>query len=196
MGRANPLRGLVAGGLLLAAFVAGAAQPLVLSTDGWHSWSVAAPANSAWRCCGCGAGIGGRCDQDPDGADVSTTYDPDDSAGDVRILARLEQGQPTKVEVLGLGCRVRTTAAIQDHGPQDTAVSVAWLRQFVVPGSRVGSEALAAIAAHDGADAFRAIVSVVESRAPESLRQEALFWLIQSGSDEGFSYLDRLLTAD
>ena len=182
------MRGLVATGLLLAAFIASAAEPLALSADGWHSWSVTAPADGAWRCCGCDTRTIGPCDTSSGTAAAGT--------GHVRILARLEQGRPAKIEALGAGCRVRTTAAIQDHGPQDTAASVAWLRQFLAPGSRVGSEALAAIAAHEGADAFRAIVSVIESPAPESLRQEALFWLIQSGSDEGFAYLDRLLTAE
>ena len=40
------------------------------------------------------------------------------------------------------------------------------------------------------------MIDIVESDAHMDVREEAVFWMAQSGSQEAFAYLDRLLMAD
>jgi hypothetical protein len=59
----------------------------------------------------------------------------------------------------------------------------------------VSEDAIAAISMHVGDEAFTALTTLVEDRnSSRKLREQALFWLAQSNSDEAFSYLDRLLS--
>lgn len=196
------LPGLIFAGMMLAALaarLAGAAEIFDPKTDGWHSWSVPAPPGAGEQCCTRWSGAGGiqtRCDLDRDRGRLTRHTRFRDDSDSTRVYVLMEAGVATRVDALSPHCEVRTATAMTDHGHRDSRTSVDWLRRFVASDSRVGSEALAALSLHGGDHALQALIDVVESDADGGLREEALFWLIQSGSDAGFAYVDRLLTAD
>lgn len=202
MAATTRLRGLVVAGLMFAALAAslpGAAQTFEPTSDGWHSWSVPAPSGTLERCCDCWSGTSARwsgCDLESGRGGYSSHPGRADDSGRTRIYVLVKSGRPARIAALSPHCEIRTETAITDHGAVDPNASVDWLRQFVVPGSRVGSEALTALSLHGGDRALQALVGLVESGADDALREEALFWMIQSGSDAGFAYVDHLLTAD
>ena len=49
---------------------------------------------------------------------------------------------------------------------------------------------------HEGSRAVQILIDVVESDAHMDIREEAVFWMAQSDSEEAFDYLDRLLMID
>ena len=78
----------------------------------------------------------------------------------------------------------------------DVTASVDWLRGRLDDDDRDSSEVLAAIAMHAGDAATDALIDIVEDRdRSQDRREEALFWLVQSGSDSAYRYLDNLLSA-
>lgn len=194
------LRGFIVGGMMFAALapsLSGAAEPFNPKTDGWHSWSVPAPAGAIERCCHRWSGTGRPgCDLGGAHDGLSGHGELPDEAGLTRIYLLVKSGRPARIAALSPHCEIRNPAAITDHGAVDPDASADWLLRFVAADSRVGSEALAALSLHGGDRALQALVGVVESGTDDGLRQEALFWLIQSGSDAGFAYVDRLLTGD
>jgi hypothetical protein len=179
----------------LTATVSGAAETLDPDTDGWHSWSVPAPPGAVERCCH-GWSEQRGCDLESSRGGLSSCGNLRDDSGYTRIYLLVESGQPERIAALSPLCEIRTATAITDHGRVDPDTSVDWLRRLAAADSGIGSEALAALSLHGGDYALHALVDIVESGADDELREEALFWLIQSGSDAGFAWVDRLLSAD
>ena len=180
--------------LALAAIASeAAAAPPAFDADGWHTWQVASD-DGMQRCCGTwtrGKLTSGGCDLDS-GHHIRTCTDLV-TTDTVRIYVRSESGHVTDIRVLSPECPVESRFEIHDRGVIDNADSVAWLRPYLR--SDLGDRAIAAIAAHSGPEAFTALRSVLEDRdADRELREQVLFWLVQSESDERFAYVETLIT--
>lgn len=180
--------------LLAAIYSESAAAPPWFDADGWHTWQVKAD-DGALRCCGTTTGnklIAGGCDLDS-GRHIRTCQ-PLADTDSVQIYVRTESGRVTDIRALSPECPVESRYEIHDLGTVDTAESVAWLSAHLR--SELSDDAIAAIAAHAGPEAFAALRSVVEDRRLDrGLREQGLFWLVQSGSDERFAYVETLITA-
>ena len=113
----------------------------------------------------------------------------------VSVYVRMKAGKVTKIRALTSDCPVTTSTPVNDMGVVSNGASVAWLLQQVDAGARISESALAAISAHAGDEAFTALTTLVEDRdSSRNLREQALFWLAQSNTDEAFNYFDRLLS--
>ena len=130
-----------------------------------------------------------------DGWHVWQVQGSDDDLDLVSIYVRISAGTVAKIRVTTDECSVRILTPLKDLGVIPNAASVAWLLQQVDTGTRISEGALAAISAHAGDEAFTALTTLVEDRGnSRNLREQALFWLAQSNTDEAFSYFDRLLS--
>ncbi len=167
MARLNRFSGLVLIVVLLAAGAssqARAADPINLSDDGWYTWRVA-------------------------------------SAGEYeeqQFYVLIKSGEPKEVEIVGHWCNGwkrsdKTYPVATDLGMLDTNSSIDWLQQYTGERTDLSSEALAAISMHEGTRAVQILIDIVESKAHMDVREEAVFWMAQSDSEEAFNYLDRLL---
>ena len=167
MARLNRISGLLLIVLLLAAGAssqARAAEPINLTDDGWYTWRVA-------------------------------------SAGEYneeQFYVQLKSGQPKEIEIVGHWCNSwhrsdKNYPEATDLGLLDTDTSIDWLQQLTGERSDLSSDALAAISMHEGSRAVQILIDVVESDAHMDIREEAVFWMAQSDSEEAFDYLDRLL---
>lgn len=170
MARLNRFCGLVLFAMLLAAGAssqARAAEPINLTDDGWYTWRVA-------------------------------------SAGEYeeeQFYVLIKSGEPKKIDIVGHWCRSwngsgKKYPTATDLGLLETDTSIDWLRQQTGDRSDLSSDALAAISMHEGSRAVQFLIDVVESNAHMDIREEAVFWMAQSDSDEAFDYLDRLLMMD
>ena len=70
------------------------------------------------------------------------------------------------------------------------------MQQFLGSRSDLSSDALAAISRHAGSRALQILIDIVESDAHMDVREEAVFWMAMSESEEAFAYIDHLLMAD
>jgi hypothetical protein len=170
MARLNRFSGLVLIVLLLAAGAssqARAAEPINLTDDGWYTWRVASAGE----------------------------YDEE------QFYVQLKSGEPKEIEIVGHWCNNwkrsdKKYPEATDLGLLDTDTSIDWLQQLTGERSDLSSDALAAISMHEGSRAVRILIDVVESDAHMDVREEAVFWMAQSESEEAFDYLDRLLMID
>ncbi len=194
------MRGLGAFALMVVACFGNesiASGPLKLADDGWHTWRTAAAEQSAELCCFSWTGSGARrrtCDLDRSSGNYGAVEGYSNYSGEVQVYALMRSGKPEKITVLSPQCRVSTDTEIRDHGLQDQDVSVNWLRKHIGSRTRLSSDALAAISVHGGDYSLEVLVAVVESNNDDDLREEAIFWLVTSGSDAAFEYIDNLLT--
>ncbi len=185
--------------MLLATPAGGvAAEISVPDTDGWYSWAVTAGSAGRSSCCyhwrsgsariqGCALDGGdggfniGDCDLDSD---------------ELRVYVKVRGGNVSQIRALSADCPVTARSEIRDIGKVDIATSIDWLRNHLGDEKDDSSEILAAIAMHAGDSATDALIDIVEDRdSSRGYREEALFWLVQSGSDSAFRYLDEILSA-
>ncbi len=167
MARLNRFSGLVLIAVLLAAGAssqARAAEPINLSDDGWYTWRVAATGE----------------------------YDEE------QFYVLIKSGKPKEIEIVGHWCNRwngsdKKYPVATDLGMLDTNSSIDWLQQYTGERTDLSSEALAAISRHEGTRAVQVLIDIVESKAHMDVREEAVFWMAQSDSEEAFNYLDRLL---
>jgi hypothetical protein len=130
-----------------------------------------------------------------DGWHVWQVQGSDDDFDLLSIYVKMKDGAVAKIQASTSECPVKKRTPVNDMGVIANAASVAWLLQQVDADNRVSESALAAISAHAGDEAFTALTNLLEDRRRgKKLREQALFWLAQSNSDEAFSYLDRLLS--
>jgi hypothetical protein len=140
------------------------AEAIKFGDDGWYTWRVASTGELA----------------------------------EERFYVRIRSGEPQEIEITGHWCNgwkyndARHPDAT-DLGLADTDESIDWFRQFVGDRSDLGADAVAAISMHDSERAVQILIDVVESDADMEVREEAVFWMVQSGSEAAFVYLDRLL---
>ena len=99
-------------------------------------------------------------------ADGWHTWQVDAEDGDlVQFYVFVEDGKLARIHSLNWNCRKPTRDAVNDHGTVTAAESFAW---------------------------FRAVVE--DAAVDEHIRDAALFGLVESGSDDAFEYIDRILS--
>jgi hypothetical protein len=186
--------------LLVAAWSDGGAAEFTAPTDdGWHAWQVVGSESGTNACCyrwRDGSVSKQGCDLDGRNGNSITLGDCElDSSGQVTVYVRIADGKVNKVRALSADCAVTTQAAVSELGSVPNRDSVAWLINQVDAESRVSGDAIAAISAHAGEEAFAALTQLVEDRGRrKKTREQALFWLAQTESDEAFDYLDAILS--
>ncbi len=141
-----------------------AAEPIRFAEDGWYSWNVATV---------------GEFDEE-------------------KFYVRIKDGEPKEIEIIGHWChgwkRSGTRYPDATHfGLIDTDISIDWFQQYIGDRSDLSTDALAAISMHDSDRAVQILIDVVESDAHMDVREEAVFWMVQSNSEAPYNYLDRLL---
>ena len=186
--------------LLFSTWTDGSAAEFAAPTsDGWHAWQVVGSDSGTNACCyrwRDGSVSKQGCDLDGRNGNSITLGDCDlDSSGQVTVYVRIANGKVNKIRALAADCAVTTQTAVAPLGAVSSEASVAWLVKQVDAQSRVSEDAIAAISAHAGKEAFSALTRLVEDRdRRKKTREQALFWLAQSESDEAFEYLDAILS--
>ncbi len=175
---------------------AGAAEFAAPTADGWHVWQVQGSEDGASACCWRnGTSSKQGCDLDGRHAGSITVGVCDIEGDQISVYVRIKSGKVTKIRALTSDCPVTTRSPLDDLGVVSNSASVAWLLRQVDAETDVSEDAIAAISMHVGDEAFTALTSLVEDRdSSRNLREQALFWLAQSNTDEAFSYFDRLLS--
>ncbi len=200
MRRVDRIARLLAIVLLIAAWTDSSAAGFAAPTDdGWHVWHVQGAAGGANACCyrWRGSNISTQgCDLDGRHGDSISLGDCDIDGDQVSVYVRIDVGRVTRIRALTANCPVTTRTAVNNMGEVNNNASVAWLLKQVDADSRLIDDALAAISAHAGDDAFVALTALLEDRnRRQKTREKALFWLAQSESEQAFNYLDDLLSS-
>jgi HEAT repeat protein len=181
----------------------------------WVGYSVKAAEGQRTICCGNysdsrGEGCG-RCALETD-RDHWNNSSNDKSASAVklegveqlRVLFRLQDRHLTRVKVASADCVLDagglTFIWLTEVKPSE---SVAFLGGYVREKGAdergkhsIGSEALTAIALHDGQEAEGALESFTAPGQPEELRKQAAFWLGAARGKEGLAALQRMAKKD
>lgn len=115
--------------------------------------------------------------------------------GELQIFVAMEMGRPVKLRLRGDSiCSGHFEVEATDLGVVEVDRSIDWLRRYTEPESELGSEVLMAISLHSGDRPVTILADVIKSGSNRKMREEALFWLAQSDSDEAFVVIDRLLS--
>jgi len=113
----------------------------------------------------------------------------------VNVLARLEQGEVTRVIFINRGCQIDGGGVpftwITDVKEED---SVAWLSGLVKERQRPTEDALATIAMHQTERATAALVQFSSASNSLWLREKASFWLGAERGHEGLLALEKMTT--
>ncbi len=176
-----------------------ASSVLDITEDGWHTWRAPAIENSKTMCCFSWTGSGAReriCDLDRGHGNYSSSNSIARYSGEIQVYALIEAGQASKISVLSPHCEVVANTEISDLGSVSADDSIDWLRPYINAKSDVASDALAAISRHQGNYAFQVLAEVVESKADYDFREEAIFWMVMSETENAFAYIDRLIMGD
>lgn len=185
--------------LLLGALVSTpvSAADLDLREDGWYRWEVAAGADGLKTCCyevRAGAVQRVAC-RLGDGMNEFLPSDDCELRSDaMQIFVNVHDGRVREIRSLSSACPVRTGSEVHTIEGVTTAQSIAWLRLQVDENPRVAEDAIMTLSFHAEHEGLGALFDILEDTAQrQDAREQALFWLIQSDSDEAYAYLDRLL---
>lgn len=181
---------------LLAAAPVAAAEPR-FDDDGWYRWEVASGSRGHNACChrirngevlqtGCDLGVGIN--------EFTIEEDCVVNLDAVQIFAEVRNGKVREIRALSGNCPVRADTPIHTLENVSTAESIAWLESQLHERESVMEEAVMALSLHADSEALTSLSGLVENQGLAfEIREQALFWLAQSGTEEAFAYLDRLL---
>ena len=153
-----------------------------LGENGWYSWQVEGVESAPEMCCYTwkkGTANRKQCDLDRRSGGFSSTDDESLAGDGVRVYAQTRSGNVTRIRVLSSQCPVTADTEINDLGIVDTADSVAWLQPFIANGGKLSSDAIAAVAVHDGTGARDVLIETAKSGRRQDDREEAIFWMAQ-----------------
>ena len=186
-------------GMLLIAIVHSESQAAELDAslkEGWNAWRVTAGETQGIRCCydwNMGQATRKSCDLDGRRGVTIMTGSDESNANELQIYALVESGLTRKLVALSPQCPITAANQINDFGLASGDDSMQWLRQHITGDNRLSEDALSAIAGHESG--INALISTLEDRKlPMDLREQALFWLAQSDTDQAYDYLTALLT--
>ena len=173
------------------------ASGIELAQDGWYRWEVAAGRSGQDACCyrftdgavkltGCRLG---------DGMDEFTPAGECDVTSDsMQVFVRVHGGLVREIRPLSSNCPVKTQSEVHTLEHVSASQSIAWLRKQAQDSPEVADEAIMTLSFHAEAIALPELFDIVEDRSARSqVREQALFWLVQTDSDEAYAYLDKLL---
>lgn len=168
-----------------------------LDHDGWYRWSVPAGAGGSDACCyrwhRGAAGVAGC--RLGDGGDPPAVGDCDFTSDTLDVYVEIRVGRVNEIHALSSTCPVSMPTPVTTIDGVDTDDSVAWLVRQLTASPRLVDEAILAVSLHEDRRALQALVSLLEDRQrSDEVREQALFWLVQSESDDAYAYLDRLLS--
>lgn len=167
------------------------------SADGWHTWTVTGADSANGGCCFSwrgGVAQSNGCHLDGRHITQGLGNDCISESGRLQIYALLDAGKAIEVRALSPQCSVTADSEIADLGEVSPDQSIAWLEQLLNVRGDLRLDAMAAISAHNTTQSVDALVRVIENRKiSRNDREHALFWLVQSDSDQAFHYLDRML---
>ena len=113
------------------------------------------------------------------------------------IYVRIKDGAVSKIEIHTWNCDQRNRSPLTELGIVPNSASVAWLKKFLDSDTRLSEGAIAAISVHSGDEAFTVLTDLLEDRSRgKKTREQALFWLAHSDSDQAYEYLDKLLSSN
>jgi hypothetical protein len=183
---------------------------------GWIGWAVPMVPTAERSCCGGDGGSwenGVRCGcQLEDEREKTARADSDrrvslESGGTLFVFLRADSGTIRKIRTFSDQCEIDGSGMpidwIADVRP---AASLAFLmdlitRDSAVPdaddaGEDIGHRAVGAVALHDGGDAERALVRLLDPARSAALRKQVTFWLGSARGRFGLETLDRVLDTD
>jgi hypothetical protein len=175
------------------------AQLKGMTGDGWRTWRVPARQSAPEICCfrwNRGNRSGRGCDLDGGHGGFSVDSDGDYASDELQIYARLEDGAVRELRALSSSCPVHADGEITDLGPLPAKASIDWIDEQVIAGGPVATDALTAIAFHDGDDAVAMLIGHGRRNADPELRSEAWFWLAQSAAAESETEITRAARED
>lgn len=195
----TPFRAVICVIMLLVSGFAGpvAAAEIALGEDGWYRWVVPVGARGMKTCCyevragkvrrvACRLGDGMN--------EFSPAGDCDVRSDTMQIFVALRNGQVREIRPLSSACPVRSDSEVRTIDQVSTEDSIAWLRDQVNQNPGVADEAIMTLSFHAEDEALDVLVDLLEDTGQRrEAREQALFWLVQSDSDEAFAYIDRLL---
>jgi hypothetical protein len=184
--------------LLCAALTSTAsAAELNFKQDGWYRWEVPAGRGGQNACCyrfsgdtvklaGCRLG---------DGMDeFSPAGECDVTSDSMQIFVEVSNGRVREIRPLSSNCPVKTHFEVRTIEDVTTAESINWLRREIYENGTEADEAIMTLSFHSEAQALGALFEILEDTdLRHDAREQALFWLVQTDSDEAYAYLDKLL---
>lgn len=193
--------GWIASGLLLLSAALApplAAADITLNDDGWYRWEVSAGSGGRHACCyefrggGLTGAVGCRLGHGED--DLAPAGDCDVSSDSMHIYVEVKDRRVREIRALSSACPVSIAGNVRTINDVSTADSIGWLMRQLEGSSRVAEDAIMAVSFHTEPQALEALIGLVEDTTQrQEPREQALFWLVQTESDEAFAYLDRLL---
>lgn len=175
-----------------------AAADITFGDDGWYRWEVAAGAGGRDACCyefrggNVTGAVGCRLGRGED--DLAPAGNCDVGSDSMQVFVEVKNGRVREIRALSRACPVSIAGDVRTMDDVSTADSIAWLIGQVDGNSRVAEDAIMAVSFHTEPEALEALIGLVEDTARRhNAREQALFWLVQTESDEAFAYLDRLL---
>ena len=170
-----------------------------LSADGWHTWRVAAVAETpTWCCFEWSRGVSSpmSCDLDRRHGGYQSSERVPEATGQIQVYALIESGVTTRLLALSPQCPVTSTDPVADLGLVDVDLSLAWLEDRVGEDSPVGSDAIAAIAAHESESALEFLLDAAGPASDPETREEAIFWMAQLRIGDSADAIRRFMFSD
>ena len=170
-----------------------------LSADGWHTWRVAAVAETpTWCCFEWSRGVSSpvSCDLDRRHGGYQSSERVPEVTGQIQVYALIESGVTTQLLALSPQCPVTSTDPVADLGLVDVDLSLAWLEDRVGEDSPVGSDAIAAIAAHESESALEFLLDAAGPASDPETREEAIFWMAQLRIGDSADAVRRFMFSD
>jgi len=172
----------------------------------WIGYAV--PLRPGHRICCSGRGSGCRCPLEREES-ISQQSDGSESLDltvkrHLLVLFRVAKGEVQRIRSYSEECELDAGGLpfvwLTDVAPDQ---SVAWLASFVIGqsgqsrwGEDLADRVVSAIAYHDDPAAFDMLVRFVEPARPEKLREQAVFWIGETGGRKGVDLIDRILRDD
>lgn len=152
-----------------------------MSDDGWYRWQIESPEGGHMYCWQRDFSYTSKCDAQS-------------NPGALYIYARKRKGDIVELRIRSEQCSVEGEDEFRDLGVVANVDSIGWLKALAEANTRASEDATGAIAAHASIEALPVLISLVENkRLDQDVREQALFWVVQSSDDEAYVYLDKLL---
>lgn len=151
-----------------------------LGNEGWHTWRIESVEDAPEMCCfGWKSGTTTRrqCDLDGRNGGFSSSDNSVSPGGSAQIYALMSAGTVTRIRAFSSDCPVIADSTITDLGRIETDDSVDWLEQHV--SGNATSNAIAAIAIHNGPAALNVLLDTAKVGNEEDNREDAIFWMAQ-----------------
>ena len=185
-------------------FCATVAQPLAaadlasaLKRDGWYRWEVAAGRGGQKACCyrftggtvklaGCRLGHGMD--------EFSPAGECDALSDTMQIFVEIRGGRVHEIRPLSSACPVRTEFDVRTIEGVTEDESIAWLRRQIYDNPDIADEAVMTLSFHSESPALSTLFTMLEDTGlRHKSREQTLFWLVQTDSDEAYDFIDQLL---